>query len=360
MPRRSPLARRGFCGEAFERREMKAVHVEKIGSLEVVDIPEPEVSTPYEVLIKVTAASICGSDIGIFKGTNSFAKYPVIIGHEYGGIVEKVGSLVTAVRPGDLVAVDPVRSCGHCGPCRSGRQNVCLNLKVCGVHLPGGFAEYVTAPEDRVHKVDLAKVPADMISLVEPYSIGVQVNRRARIEKGDRVLIMGCGPAGLCILEDAKARDAVVMMTDILDVRLEHARSLGANRVVNVTKEDVADAVMEFTNGEGMPVVVDSVCNRDSFPLALELAMPSGRVIVMGALSNPSEIAQVRITGKELDVLGTRLNNRRFPEVIDGMERGIYAPDRLRTHTFPFAKVEEAFDLAMNHPEKVRKVVLTF
>lgn len=187
---------------------MKAIRVDKPGSLAIVEMDKPSIGNPREVLVKVTSASICGSDLGIYKGSNALAAYPVVIGHEYGGVVEAVGGLVESLRPGDLVAVDPVRPCGHCYPCTHGRENVCSNLEVCGVHLPGGFSEYVVAPAERAHKVDPARIPADLVCLVEPYSIGVQVNRRARIEKGDRVLVMGCGPAGLCIMQDAKARGA--------------------------------------------------------------------------------------------------------------------------------------------------------
>lgn len=338
---------------------MKAIQIEKPGKLDIVDIPKPQIG-PLEVLVKVTGGSICGSDIGIYKGTNSLASYPAVIGHEYGGFVTEVGALASGVKVGDLVAVDPVRVCGHCFACTHGRQNVCSTVKVTGVHLPGGFAEQVAAPADRVHKVNPARIPADRVSLVEPYSIGVQVNHRGRIAKGDRVLVMGCGPAGLCVMQDAKARGALVMMSDILDSRLAEAREMGADAVVNVKDRDINQAVMEWTEGEGMPVVVDAACTAASFPLALDLASPAGRVVILGLSATPSEIPSVAVTKKELEVIGSRLNNRRFPEVIDGMERGIYQPEKLRSHSFPLARVQEAFDLILEHPEQVRKVVLTF
>ncbi len=334
---------------------MKAIRVEKPGKVEIVERDKPVIGGSGQVLVKITSGSICGSDLGIFKGTNSLATYPAVIGHEYGGIVEAVGNDVVGLAPGDLVAIDPVRPCGHCYPCTHGRQNVCTNLKVCGVHLPGGFAEYAVAPAQRAHKVDAGKIPPDLVCLVEPYSIGVQVNKRAGIEKGDKVLIMGCGPAGLCILQDAKARGACVMITDILEPRLEEARGLGADIAVNVKNHDLRQAVDALTNGEGMPVVVDAVCSTASFPQALDLACAAGRVVILGLSNVPSEIPSVAITKKELDVIGSRLNNHRFPEVIQTMEMGMYAPGRLRTHRFHFSEVEKAFALLLNHPESVRK-----
>lgn len=339
---------------------MKAIRIEEPGKLEIVDIEKPKIANPLEVLVKITAGSICGSDVGIYKGTNSLATYPAIIGHEYGGFVEEVGAMVTDVKVGDLVAVDPVRICGHCYACRNGRQNVCRDVKCTGVHIPGGFAEYVVAPADRAHRVDPQRIPADMVSLVEPYSIGVQVNQRGRIVKNDKVLIMGAGPAGLCIMQDAKARGAYVVMSDIVDERLAFSREMGADQTVNPMKDDIRVVVDALTDGEGMPVVVDAACTVKSFPQALDLACPAGRVVVLGLGAAVSEVAAVAVTKKELDVIGSRLNNRRFPEVIESMARGFYAPDKLRSHAFAFADAQKAFDLVLNHPETVRKVVLTF
>ncbi len=339
---------------------MKAIRIEKPGQLDLVDLDKPKLRNPFEVLIKITAGSICGSDIGIYKGTNSLASYPAIIGHEYGGVIDEVGGMVTNVKPGDLVAVDPVRNCGQCYACTHGRHNVCSTVKVTGVHVPGGFAEYVAAPANRVHKVDPAKIPADLISLVEPYSIGVQVNRRGRIEKGDLVLVIGAGPVGLCIMQDAKARGAYVVMSDIMDERLAFAREFGADETVNAVKEDIQKAVDRISGGEGMPVVIDAACTLKSFPQALDLASPAGRVVVLGLLSAPSEVASVAITKKELDVIGSRLNNNRFPEVVDSMARGFHTPGKLRSHSFKFTEAQKAFDLIQSNPESVRKVVLTF
>ncbi len=339
---------------------MKAIRIAEPGKLEIVDIEKPKISNPYEVLVKVTAGSICGSDVGILKGTNSLATYPAIIGHEYGGVIAEVGSLVQNVKPGDLVAVDPVRPCGHCYACMNGRQNVCKTVKVTGVHCAGGFAEFVAAPGDRVHKVDPKRIPADMVSLVEPYSIGVQVNTRGRIAKGDKVLVIGAGPAGLCVMQDAKARGATVAVSDILDARLDAAREMGADKTINASRQDIAREVADFTGGEGMPVVVDAACTVKSFPQALDLASAAGRVVILGLSNQASEVASVAVTKKEIDLIGSRLNNRRFPEVIASMEAGMYTPNLLRTHAFKLAEAQKAFDLVLNHPDQVRKVVLTF
>ncbi|MEG1985241.1 MAG: zinc-binding alcohol dehydrogenase family protein [Oscillospiraceae bacterium] len=339
---------------------MKAVVVESPFNIRISDVPAPKIENPDEVLIKVKCGGICGSDIGIYKGTNSLASYPRIIGHEFGGFVEAVGSKVKNLKVGDLVAVDPVRPCGHCYACTHDRYNVCNDLEVIGVHRDGGFAEYAVAPEKNVYKLDPNKVPAELSCLVEPYSIGVQVNCRAEITADDKVLIMGSGPIGCSIMQVAKSRGAWVMMTDIEDKRLEKAKDMGADLVVNVKHEDLEKIVMENTNNEGIPVVADSVCSLESLPRAMELACPAGRVICLGLRSEPSQIPMVNFTKKELDVRGSRVNKGRFPEVIELFEKGLVTPAKMRTHTFPFEKITDALDFLKEHPEDVCKITLVF
>lgn len=339
---------------------MKAVMVHKPFDIQVVDIPKPEIKEDTDILIRVVSGGICGSDLGIFKGTNALATYPRIIGHEFGGIVEAVGAGVKSIKTGDCVAVDPVRPCGHCYACTHGRHNVCSTLEVVGVHRNGGFSEYVVAPEFATYKIDTAKVPKDLACLAEPYSIGVQVNHRGSIEKGDKLLVMGSGPIGICIMQVAKARGAQVMMTDLLDARLDRAKDMGADVVVNTGRESLEDAVSAFTGGEGMPVTVDSVCVPATLEQAVRLASPAGRIVSLGLLNKPFSPTMVDITKKELTICGSRLNNYRFPEVISLFESGAVTPSKLRTATYHFTDVAKAFKDIMEHPENVCKATLSF
>ena len=339
---------------------MKAVLVDKPFEIRVAEVPKPEIKNPDEVLIRVKYGSICGSDIGIYKGTNSLATYPRLIGHEYGGVVEEVGSGVKNLKPGDVVAVDPVRSCGHCYACRINRHNVCNTVEVTGVHRDGGFAEYVVAPESASYKIDTSKVPEEVISLVEPYSIGVEVAHRGNIHEGDKVLVMGSGPIGITVMQVAKARGASVMMTDLFDSRLERAKELGADVVVNVKVKDLEKEVMDWTDGEGMPVIVDSVCTPASFEQAVSLTSAAGRVVTLGLVNKPSAIASVQLVKKELDLVGSRLNNYRFPEVIEGFENGSLTPKGIMSSKFHFTDVAKAIQQLLDHPEQECKVVLSF
>lgn len=339
---------------------MKAVYIEKPFDLKIVDIPTPELKEATDVKIKVLCGSICGSDVGIYNGKNALATYPRIIGHEYGGIVEAVGQAVTNVKVGDYVAVDPVRSCGHCYACTHDHHNVCSTLEVTGVHRDGGFTEYVVAPADAVYPIDTTKIPVDMLCFVEPYSIGAEVNARAYIGQGDKVLVMGSGPIGLAVMQIAKARGAEVMMTDLINERLERAKDMGADVVLNSKEKDVKEAVLEFTGGEGMPVVVDTICAAWSFELAISLTCPAGRVVVLSTGSQPSNIVQTDITKKELTIVGSRLSNRRFPEVIKLMEEGKLNPEKMRTNIFHFTEAQKAMQQVIEHQDIECKVELSF
>jgi len=338
---------------------MKAIQVVRPFEIRVIDIETPKITEGHDVLIRVTSGGICGSDIGIFNGSNSLATYPRIIGHEFGGFVEKVGAKVSTVAVGDRVAVNPVVSCGHCYACSLGRSNVCKGLEVMGVHRDGGFSEFIKVPEANVHRFT-TEFEKTLLGIVEPFSIGMQVNNRAQIAQDDKVLIMGSGPIGMTILQVAKSRGATVMVSDLVQERLVHAQAMGADITVDISTEDLKDHVFKFTDGEGMPVIVDTACLQKTFEQSIDLASPAGRVVVIGLKSAPSAIAMADITKKELTILGSRLNLNCFDQVIEAFEKGTLHPEMLTTSHYPFEKVRKAIDALMAHPEKELKVVLTF
>lgn len=338
---------------------MKAIKVTEPFKVEIVEVPKPELENPEDVIIRITSGGICGSDIGIYNGTNSLATYPRLIGHEFGGIVESVGSAVTGVKPGDQVAVDPVISCGHCYACKIGRHNVCRDLEVMGVHRDGGFAEYVKAPAKNVHLYH-KKFDESLLGLAEPYTIGVEISKRAQIQKGDQVLIMGAGPIGICAMQVAKRNGAQVIMTDLVKERLEKAETMGADETVLVSEENLEERLDKFTNGEGIPVIVDTVCIPSSFEQAVQLACPAGRIVCLGLKNQPSSICMADITKKELTIVGSRLNNNCFDEVIAGFEDGSLEPQKLMTKAYNYKDIMEALNMITEHPKDVLKIVLKF
>lgn len=338
---------------------MKAIKVIEPFKVEIVDVPKPEIKNDDDVIVRITSGGICGSDIGIYNGTNSLATYPRLIGHEFGGIVTETGKDVTSVKAGDKVAVDPVISCGHCYACRIGRHNVCSALEVMGVHRDGGFAEFVCAPEANIHKFH-KDFDESFLGLVEPFTIGVEINRRGQITKGDKVLIMGSGPIGIAAMQVAKRNGAEVIMTDPVKERLDKALSMGADEVVLVSEENLEERLLKFTDGEGIPVIVDTVCIPSSFEQSVQLACPAGRIVVLGLKNVPSQITMADITKKELTIAGSRLNNNCFDEVIAGFEDGTLHPEQLMTKSYNYKDIMEALTMITEHPQDVLKLVLKF
>ena len=338
---------------------MKAIKVNKPYEVEIVEVETPKIENSTDVIIKVTAGGICGSDMGIWKGTNSLATYPRLIGHEFGGRVEQVGNDVKDIKVGDLVAVDPVRSCGHCYACRTGNHNVCEQVEVMGVHRDGGFSEYTIAPEKNIYKFN-TNFDEKLVGLVEPFSIGSEVNNRANIQKGDKVLVLGAGTIGSTVLQIAKKRGAEVIISDLINERLERATDMGADLTVNSDIESLEEKISEFTNNEGIPVIVDTVCIPQTFKQSISLASPAGRIVCLTTGDTPTEINPALITKKGLSILGSRLNNYRFDEVIQGFEDGTLHPEKLLTDTFSYKDIDSALETLNNHPEKVLKVSINF
>src|SRR5699024_6803767 len=172
---------------------------------------------------KVKRVGICGSDMHIYHGTNPLATYPRIVGHEVAGEVIAVGSHVTKLAPGDSVVVEPIRSCGECYACRSGRPNVCKEVSVFGVHEDGGMREFIVLPEKQLHPVD-SHIDWDEAVLAEPYTIGAQATWRGNVQEGKTVLIQGAGPIGITNLKMAKLLGATVMISDLTNERLAFAK----------------------------------------------------------------------------------------------------------------------------------------
>lgn len=338
---------------------MKAVVVETPEKISVVEREIPEI-TDNQVLLKVKAAGICGSDVGIYHGKNAFATYPRVVGHEFVGEVVKVGANVKNAVAGDHIAVDPVVSCGHCYACRHDRHNVCKTVNVLGVHRDGGYQEYVAVDQEQLHQLP-KDLPWEIAATVEPYSIGAQVAHQGRLTSDDTVLICGAGPIGLIILQVAKMKGAKVAILDMVDSRLEKAKEMGADLVINSKTADVVEAMKEFTDGEGFNLIYEATGNVNVLQMCIQkLPSPAGRIVVLGFSTVEFPLRQVDIMSKELEIIGTRLNNHRFPEVIEWFKEGKVNPKEVISHTFAFTDADKAFKYNDEHPEKVLKIVLTF
>lgn len=338
---------------------MKAVQIVKPNDLRIIEMEKPVIDEKNNILVKMTAAGICGSDVGIYHGTNAAATYPRVIGHEMVGRVAEVGANASRLKVGDRVIINQVTSCGHCYPCKIGRGNVCDNLAVRGVHIDGGYREYIAVPESDCYILPDSLSDQDAV-MIEPTTIAIQSCTRAELSKDDMLLIFGSGALGSTILKIAKQLCDHIIVADIMDEKLEIAKKNGAKYTINVLKEDLVEKVKEYTYGHGSTVSIDSACTKDSLLSLLKATGNAGRVMTMGFSVAPTEVNQFLITSKELDVRGSRLQNKRFGKAIDMINEGTLDLNGSVSHTFPIEKAQEAFDFVDTHDPSIRKIVFTF
>ena len=338
---------------------MKAIQIVKPGELRIIDMEKPHIDDKNNILVKMRAAGICGSDVGIYHGTNAAATYPRVIGHEMVGVVEEIGSNVKKLKVGDRIIVNQVVSCGECYPCRHNRGNVCDHLEVRGVHRDGGYREYMAVPEEDCYILPDNLSDADSV-MIEPTTIAIQSLSRAEIEDDDVIFIIGCGALGSSILRIARLTNAKIIVGDIVDDKLNDALKNGTHYAVNLSHEDFEEKVKEYSNGRGPTVTIDAACTKDSLMNAIKVTGNAGRVITMGFSITPTEVNQFLITSKELDVRGSRLQNKKFGEAIKLINEGKIDLSGAVSHTFNYLDAQRAFDFIDSKDYSIRKIALLF
>ncbi|QUJ69884.1 zinc-binding alcohol dehydrogenase family protein (plasmid) [Photobacterium sp. GJ3] len=335
---------------------MKSLIVNGINDYQIIEQDVPPLSDD-QVLVRVEYAGICGSDLHIIHGQNPFATYPRITGHEFVGTIEKIGNRVSAFEVGTNVVINPVISCGQCRLCQMGRSNVCTELKVIGVHTDGGFTQFQAVPASNVialpDSIDLRAA-----TLIEPYSIAANVFSRLNASAGDTILIYGAGVIGLTIVQVANVLGISSIIVDLLDEKLETAKQLGATCTINPKQENTEQRVMALTNGQGVPLIADAACIPSLIPEMMRIAAPAGTVCLLGFSSEDSPLQQVEVIKKELTIVGSRLNNRMFPKVIEWMAQGKLDTDSLISHEFTLDTAPSAIKLIETEPQKVRKALI--
>lgn len=329
---------------------MHAPHAMSIGAWET---PRPAAG---EILVSVAAAGICAGDMYFYLGKNPYAVYPQICGHEIAGVVAELGEGVTGPALGTPVVVEPFLGCGHCYPCRVGKSNCCQNLRIIGVHQPGGYADYLTAPASHVHVVPegLGLFEA---TFAEPVAIGVQACRRGEIQAGEKVLILGCGPIGLALVEVVQALGAQAIATDVLPERLATAAHFGAQTLPADGK--LLAAILSRTNGEGMPVVIEATGNPQAMEQTVDLVAAGGRIVIVGLVKQGVNVTLpgLDFTRKEMTIVGSRASVNCFPESLQLLAEGKIRYPKVAT-SFSLWDAPLIFEDLADHPGKVHKAVL--
>jgi threonine dehydrogenase-like Zn-dependent dehydrogenase len=240
--------------------------------------------------------------------------------------------------------------------CRRGRYNCCADLKVMGAHIPGGLAEFIAVPTERLFPID--DVPAEVAVLAEPVSIGLQAITRAGVVAGDTVVVIGAGPIGLFTALAAADRGARVLVADRIGQRLVHARRLGADLTVDTGVEDLARATAGFTGDDGAVVVVEATGVPALIRLAVEIVAHSGTVVVVGISGEEVALPVIDFSRKELNLLGSRNNTGLFGDALKLVTRHASRIASMVTQIYPLDEVPQAIEYARSHPEEVVKVAI--
>ncbi len=300
--------------------------------------PRPE---PGEVVIRMTAAGLCGTDYEIWSGARPVA-YPRIMGHELVGRVEATASDVTRVSPGDPVVVEPNYSCGHCPLCREGNRNLCLSRTTIGINADGGFAELVRVPA-RCCWLATAGAAGDALLLAEPLAVVVRAVGRGEPKPGETAAIVGAGTLGLLALQVLRARGARVMVTSRSRRRFALASQLGADATHATIEGSLADAARRFSGREGVDLVVETAGTADAITHALELVRPGGRVVLTGLPHEPTSVSFFSVVRREITLTGSMIYQDEFPEAMRLLDSGAVQTAPLITHRFGLDRIGEAF-----------------
>ncbi|MFJ6465942.1 zinc-binding dehydrogenase [Streptomyces sp. NPDC091387] len=324
-------------------------------SIEEVPVPRPG---DNELLIRSSVVGICGSDTHAALGHHPFIDLPYRPGHEVVGTVAAVGTGAGDFAPGTRVIVEPNLYCGRCAQCRSGRYNICRELRVFGCQTPGGMADLFTIPADRVHRVPEAMSDLQA-ALVEPLATPVHAVARAGDLTGRTVAVLGAGPIGLLVLAAARhAGAARIVVTDLLDTKRERAVRLGADGAVPADAAGLAAEARDILDGPA-DVVFDCVAREQSMAQAIDLVDKGGRIIVVGVgAPGPTPVRLDLVQDREIRIEGTLMYTAEdYRTALGLITSGVIDTDAIITATFPLEDAAKAFAASLA-PEHV-KVLIT-
>jgi 2-desacetyl-2-hydroxyethyl bacteriochlorophyllide A dehydrogenase len=345
---------------------MKAGILYNERDIRVGDAPDPRIG-PDEVLVETGYAGICGTDLHIYYGEfHGRVQFPAILGHEFGGIIQEMGKNVKGFQVGARVVVDPVISCHSCPACLSGRLSACRTLKLLGIDLNGGFGQYVAAPANRVYRLPDG-IPMTYAPMVEMYGLGHHILQRGQVQPGETVAILGAGRLGLSALDVLchNAGPARTIVTDLQPFRLEIARKLGADYIIDITQEDPVERVMEITQGGGVDCVIEAVghyhlIKGQEAPLAqaVRIIGSAGRIVTVGLGEQLTALHFKTLVLKEAQIIASRVTLGEFPRALRLMEKGLVHPEILVTDQIPLRDVATAFEKIDRADPDTLKVVL--
>jgi 2-desacetyl-2-hydroxyethyl bacteriochlorophyllide A dehydrogenase len=317
---------------------------------------------PEEVLVQVKTGSLCGSDLHAYLGKLPRITFPRVLGHEFAGVIHQKGEKVSRWQIGQRVCCSVDIACETCEPCRQGRRNLCESLETIGFERDGAYGEFVKVPQRNLHLLP-DTLSFEEASIIQTLTIAYNaVRRRGEVMIHDQVVIIGCGPIGLCALAVAKASGAKVYMVDILEYRLDVAMAMGANQTFHAANADMVKIILDIGGKRGIDKVIEAAGGdqQETLLMATQLVKRGGIVVVAGTFADdvtPMRINEIK--SRELNVRGARGDVDDFPACIDLVASGCINLDKMITHRLRLEEAEKGLRMMMAKEEKVVKIIVT-
>ncbi|MBO6000092.1 MAG: alcohol dehydrogenase catalytic domain-containing protein [Lachnospiraceae bacterium] len=319
-------------------------------------VPEPG---PDQVLVKIKRIGVCGSDIHVYHGMHPYTKYPVTQGHEVSGEIVKTGIYAGQYKAGQKVTIEPQVFCGRCYPCLHGRYNLCENLKVMGFQTVGTASEYFAVDESKVTPLPDG-MSYDEGAMIEPLAVTVHAVKRFPDIRGAKVVVLGCGPIGILLMQSAKALGAAsVMVTDVSDYRLSLAAQLGADYTVNTRERDYKEALLDSFGPDKADVIFDCAGNDTTMEQAIQYARKGSTIILVAVFAERANIDLAKLNDSELD-LNTSMMYRHedYIDAIRLVSEGKIQLKPLMSRHFAFRDYLSAYQYIDENRERTMKVLI--
>jgi alcohol dehydrogenase len=346
---------------------MKGVVLEKVGIIRLADVPKPDLETEKDALVRITHSSICGTDLHILHG-HIPVEPNTVIGHEAVGVVEKIGPDVKRVKVGDRVVISCIAQCGQCVNCKNQLAALCLKGGVLGSgprvgNHPGVQAEYFRVP---FADAMLEPIPSELteeqaILAGDILSTGYMASENGCIQPGDVVAIFGAGPVGICTVATARLfGPSTIVSVDLLNYRLEGAKRMGADVVINAGEQDPVAEIKKITNGRGADVTIEAVGSAKTLQYCIESVRGGGKISIVGVFaSGPVEMPLRQMLLQNLQIRIGLVNVIHMARLLSLIKNGKLDVTPLITHRMPLSQAEDAYRIFGSRSDNVQKIILT-
>jgi threonine dehydrogenase-like Zn-dependent dehydrogenase len=334
---------------------MRALVIRKPGEAAIESVAEPKLDAG-KVLLRVRMVGLCGSDLNSYRGRNPMVQFPRIPGHEIAATIVEGSNSLPGLAAGVDVTMSPYTSCGNCASCRRGRPNACAFNETLGVQRDGALTDYITMPPERLY---VAPLSIKELCLVEPLTVGFHAVSRGRVTAADKVAVFGCGGVGLGAISASHFAGATTIGVDIDDEKLRIAGKAGAAHLVNSSKSQLHERLLELTEGRGPDVIIEAVGHPQTFRAAVEEVAFTGRVVYIGYAKEPVAYETKLFVQKELDILGSRnALPEDFRAVIEMIREGKFPVEDAVGLIVPLEEAPQILEAWSANPSKFTKIMV--